>query len=355
MIKTGSAISQQRSAQNTLPTLGDYEILEEIGRGGMGVVYRARQRTLDRIVALKVLPLASLADSHQLTRFHNEARAAATLQHPHIVPVYSVGEERGVHYYAMQYIAGPTLAQMLEQLRADEFPNAADSEREAAPQKGGIATAIINDRRSSPATYCRSVAGWAWQVADALSNAHQHGILHRDIKPGNLLLDETGNIWITDFGLARLELGTTITSAGAVVGTLRYMSPEQAAGNSSIVDHRTDIYSLGVTLYEALTLQPAHAGNSRGELLQRIATSISPNPRSIDATIPVDLETIVLKAMQKEPGDRYLPGRRSGGRPATIPGRPAHSRDARRACVACAVGSRGIRSWPSGWPWHCCC
>ncbi len=290
--------------------MGDYDILEEIGRGGMGVVYRARQRTLDRIVALKVLPLASLADSRQLTRFHNEARAAATLKHPHIVPAYSAGTERGVHYYSMQYIAGPTLAQMLELLRVDESPKHADSEHDGVLQHarrlGQVASSILNDHRSSRATYCRTLAGWGWQVAEALSNAHQHGIVHRDVKPGNLLLDEAGNVLITDFGLARLELGATITSSGAVVGTWRYMSPEQAAGNNLIVDHRTDIYSLGVTLYEALTLKPAFAGDSRGELVQQIAASNPPTPRSIDATIPVDLETIVLKAMQKEPRDRYL-------------------------------------------------
>ena len=291
--------------EGALPTLGDYEVLEEIGRGGMGVVYRARQRSLDRIVALKVLPLASLADKQQLARFQNEARAAATLRHPHIVPVYSVGVERGIHYYTMQYIAGLTLAQIVDQRRLEARQRSlgdaiADTE---------IVTRQDNDAqagpRTSPSDDYRMVALWGTEVARALSHAHQHGIVHRDIKPGNLLVDGNCDIWITDFGLARLEIATTITGTGGVVGTWQYMSPEQASGNNGLVDHRTDIYSLGVTLYEALTLQAAFAESSRGQLLQQIASQDPANPRSIDAAIPIDLETIVLKAMSKEPGDRY--------------------------------------------------
>ena len=296
------------------PTLGDYEILEEIGRGGMGVVFRARQRTLDRIVALKVLPLAVLADSRQLARFQNEARAAATLQHPHIVPVYSVGVERGIHYYAMQYVPGPTLAQIIDRRRVEK-PHVTPRSKGDRSKGDSLAGNRRVSRqhatpdaalRASPADDYHTVARWGRQVAQALAHAHEHGIVHRDIKPGNLLLDEADQIWITDFGLARLDLGTSITGSGAVVGTWHYMSPEQASGNSRLVDHRTDIYSLGVTLYEALTLQPAFSGSTRGELLQQIESTNPPAPRSIRTSIPVDLETIVLKAMSKEPIDRYL-------------------------------------------------
>ncbi len=300
---------QAAGGRNGPVTLGDYEILEEVGRGGMGIVFRARQRTLQRVVALKVLPLASLADDQQLTRFHNEARAAATLQHPHIVPVYSVGEQRGIHFYSMPYVNGPTLGQLLQLLRTGKSANLEESAQDCASDPASrtwaVVPRIINSYRCSRPTYYRLVARWGWQVADALANAHQHGIVHRDIKPGNVLLDEKGSIWITDFGLARLDLGTTVTASGAVMGTWRYMSPEQASGQRSLVDHRTDIYSLGVTLYEALTLKRAFDGDSRARLVQQITAGNPATPRRIDVTIPCDLQTVVLKAMQRDPKDRY--------------------------------------------------
>jgi serine/threonine protein kinase len=315
--------------------LGDFRILREIGRGGMGVVYEAEQLSLGRRVALKVLPFAAMLDHQQLKRFKNEARTAATLDHPNIVAIYSVGCERGVHYYAMQLIEGQSLAQVIEQLRAGSKERGAGSkptklhtgyllggsqlladESEIRYPQSEIDTAPIAavptlhaPGSSLPAyssrDYFRTVAQLGIQAAEALDHAHENGILHRDIKPANLMVDDTGKLWITDFGLARMEADAGITMTGDVLGTLRYMSPEQALAKRAVLDHRSDIYSLGITLYELLTLQPAFTGDGRQELLRSIAFDEPRRPRQLNPHIPQDLETVVLKAMEKEPTDRY--------------------------------------------------
>lgn len=285
--------------------LGDFELLEEIGRGGMGVVYRARQRSLARLVAVKVLPLAAALDQRQLQRFRNEAQAAALLQHPHIVPVYAVGCEGGVHFFVMQLIEGRSLATALAELR----DRARRKEAPDRPQPTGTEAVTVvgqaTDLDLSSSHFLRSAVSRIRQVADALDHAHRAGIVHRDIKPGNILIAADGAPWITDFGLARLQGDAGLTMTGDLVGTLRYMSPEQARGWHAAVDHRSDIYALGLTLYELLTLEPAFAGSDRERLRQRIVSEEPLPPRRLNPAIPSDLQTIVLKAMAKEAADRY--------------------------------------------------
>jgi serine/threonine protein kinase len=322
--------------------LGDYQILREVARGGMGVVYEARQLSLNRRVALKVLPFAAATDPRHLQRFQVEAQAAACLHHTNIVPVHAVGCERGVHYYAMQFIEGRTLASLIRELRGLEGldpPIPADADEPARslagrlasgefdpaaiePQAGGDGPASKRAEQAPekaatsptpPSTstrnrsFYRSVARLGIQAADALEHAHTTGVVHRDIKPANLIVDARGNLWITDFGLAQVQAegGLSLTLTGDVLGTLRYMSPEQALGRRTLVDHRSDIYSLGVTLYELLTLRPAVQGADRQEVLRRIAFDEPTALRRHNAVVPRELETIVLKAMAKEPADRY--------------------------------------------------
>ena len=280
-----------------LGRLGDFRLIREIGRGGMGVVYEAEQLSLRRRVALKVLPFASAIDPRRLQRFKNEATAAAHLRHEHIVPVYAVGCERGVHYYAMQFVDGQSLAALIAELRRPTV---------AAPAQSTIPVARLSTERTAggPA-YFGWLAGLGRQAALALEHAHQAGIVHRDVKPGNLLLDPGEQLWVADFGLAQVAGDSGLTISGELLGTLRYASPEQALGRRGVVDHRSDVYSLGATLYELLTLRPPFEGRDRSELLRQIADHAPPAPRSISPAIPVALETIVLKALRKDPADRY--------------------------------------------------
>jgi serine/threonine protein kinase/Tfp pilus assembly protein PilF len=319
-------------ARSLPEALGDFRILREVGRGGMGVVYEAEQLSLGRRVALKVLPFAATMDPRHLQRFQNEARAAAGLHHTNIVPVYSVGSERGVYFYAMQFIDGRTLADVIRELRQPSSPlsprgRGAGGEGAAevaavpttahAPADGAGEPKAETEpaaRRSTLATpgpardreNFRRVAGLGVQAAEALDHAHQAGVVHRDVKPANLLLDASGRVWVTDFGLAHLQnadAGLTLT--GDLVGTLRYMSPEQALAKRVPIDHRTDVYSLGATLYELLTLEPAFTGKDRQELLRQIAFEEPARLRRLDRRIPPELETIVGKALEKNPADRY--------------------------------------------------
>ena len=278
--------------------LGDYRIGREIGRGGMGVVYEAEQLSLRRRVALKMLPLAGMLDERALLRFRNEAQAAAGLHHPHIVPIYGVGCERGVHYYAMQFIDGLSLDRWISAMR-EEPPHDAASETEP------LALMSTEHDSPTPVDRFRRIAELGIQVAEALHYAHELSVIHRDIKPGNLLMEKRGQVWVADFGLAQMEGEANLTLSGDMLGTLRYMSPEQAGGNRLGIDHRTDIYSLGATLYELLALRPAVVGENREELLRQI-TQDDPLPlKKHNAGIPVDLETIVLKSLEKELADRY--------------------------------------------------
>ncbi len=308
-------------------TLGDFRILREIGRGGMGIVYEAEQLSLSRRVALKVLPFAATMDPRQLQRFKNEAHAAAQLHHSNIVPVYSVGCDRGVHFYAMQHIEGQSLADVITSLppgsrRQPAGDAAASSELTApyeraehrpanavsSPETKPIA-ALSTVRSIKDAAYFRTVAELGIQAAEALDYAHERGVIHRDIKPANLMVDTTDRLWVTDFGLAHVQSDIRLTLTGDLVGTLRYMSPEQALAKRVVVDHRTDIYSLGATLYELLTLVPAFSGTDRNELLRQITFDEPKSPRRRNKSIPRELETIVLKAVEKNPADRYATAR----------------------------------------------
>ncbi len=304
----------------------------------MGVVYEAVEGSLGRRVALKVLPLAAAIDPRQIARFRVEAQAASHLQHPHIVPVYSVGCEGGIHYYAMQLIDGPTLAQLIAELRRQDEEDAtqvvstltmpvagrgSESDLVGWVQPTGSrgddpvgCTHPTRPRDTSPSwslgstssrdrSCFREAARLGREAAEALEHAHQQGVLHRDVKPSNLMVDGRGHLWVTDFGLARFQGEATLTAPGDLLGTLRYMSPEQATADHAVVDERTDVYSLGATLYELVTLHPVFAGSDRQELLRRIAQEEPRRPRAIQPAVPRDLETIILKAMSKDPAGRY--------------------------------------------------
>jgi WD40 repeat protein len=349
--------------------LGDFHILREVGRGGMGIVYEAVQLSLGRHVALKVLPAGHRGGRTQVERFRLEARAAARLHHTNIVPVYGVGQEESVYYYAMQFIPGQGLDAIIEAMRRlkrgdsagapapprdearssltrtvteglltgrfevmipDEATTGTGDDAVGPIPPPGAMGAIPREARGSdgprpgtpPASaapsgsgdhpelssmagegpYFRSVARVGLQVAEALGYAHDQGILHRDIKPSNLMMDPRGTVWVTDFGLAKAEGTEGLTGTGDVVGTLRYMAPERFDGRS---DPRSDVYGLGATLYELLTLRPPFDEASRARLIERILHDSPVPPRGLDRRIPRDLETIVLKAMARGPRARY--------------------------------------------------
>jgi dienelactone hydrolase len=290
--------------------LGDFEVVRELGRGGMGVVYEARQVSLNRPVALKVLGPGLGLTPHAVQRFRREAEAAAKLHHTNIVPVYATGEQDGTHFYAMELIDGPSLDRVIRHVRESRgrpdgpcpgTQTVAYGDAEAAVEAAGLSASSLSSGTAYFDTVARLLAG----VADALGHAHRQGILHRDIKPANLLLSPDGRLNLNDFGLARMleEPGMTVT--GEFLGTPAYMSPEQITGGRVPLDHRTDVYSLGATLYELLTLRPPFSGASRDQVLAQILRKDPPPPRTLNAKVPVDLETICLKALEKDPDHRY--------------------------------------------------
>lgn len=287
---SGSASGSGASLPPALERLGDYRLIREVGRGGMGIVYEAVQESLDRRVALKILPETMVLSAKRLERFRREAQAAARLHHSNVVPVFGVGEDGGFHYIVMQYIDGDSLDRVVASLALDGT--------DASPLLG-CAEPQFGD------AYWKHVAALGAQAAGALEYAHRHDTLHRDVKPGNLILDRQGVLWIADFGLAKLGDDTdavTLTGSGDVVGTLRYMAPEQLDGQA---DARTDVYGLGLSLYELLTLRPAFVDRERAKLLQRIHRNDPEPPRSVQSAVPRDLETIIVKATAKDPRHRY--------------------------------------------------
>jgi hypothetical protein len=277
--RSSSGSGRRKAQVPPLERLGDFKIVREIGRGGMGVVFEAVQESLGRKVALKVLPQSALLSGNQLERFVREAQIAAQLHHSNIVPVYGSGESDGYHWYAMQFIVGQSLDRWQEE------------QREAPPRGLGAWRARA-----------RFTARLGLQIADALHYAHGLGTLHRDVKPGNLLLEASDHLWVTDFGLAKALEAEGLTHSGDVLGTLQYMAPEQFAGS---YDARSEVYALGVTLYELLTLRPAFAGSSRSELMERIRTSRPESLRKLCPELPLDLVVVVEKAMAREVRDRY--------------------------------------------------
>jgi TolB-like protein/Tfp pilus assembly protein PilF/predicted Ser/Thr protein kinase len=259
-------------AAELLGELGDYELLEEVGRGGQGVVFRARQKSLNRIVALKVISLGQWASKAHLKRFRLEAEAAAKLEHPGIVPIHEVGERDGSCYFSMKFIEGGQLDDV--------------ARREPMPP--------------------RRAAELIAKVARTVHYAHEHGILHRDIKPGNILLDAKGGPHLTDFGLARLvESESSVTQTLDVLGTPSYMAPEQAVGNNAAVSSTTDVYGLGAVLYQLLTGQPPFAGGATYETIKLLLDTEPRQPRVLNPKIDRDLSTICLKCLEKDPRRRY--------------------------------------------------
>ena len=356
---TGSLAAENGVAVGIrLQRLGDYRILREIGRGGMGVVYEAEQESLGRRVALKVLSAGSLLDPKQVRRFEREAKAAAKLHHTNIVPVFGVGRQDGHHYFVMQFIAGLGLDVVLDDLRrlrqskpgaspaAKPAPapessrvagltgvdvarslmsgrfNAAGPPRDgsvtepfdgadsaASPPaangplvESGSAPALLSGSSDPDRQFYRSIARIGIQVAEALEYANRQGILHRDVKPSNLLLDNHGNVWVADFGLAKTAEADDLTHTGDILGTIRYMAPERFSGHC---DARSDVYSLGLTLYELVALKPAYEASDRHRLMERVLHEEPERLKKLAPGVPRDLETIVSKAIARDPATRY--------------------------------------------------
>jgi serine/threonine protein kinase/Tfp pilus assembly protein PilF len=295
--------------------LGDFELLREIGRGGMGVVYEARQISLKRRVALKVLPPGLGLTDQAVQRFEREAQAAASLHHTNIVPVYATGEDQGCHYYAMELVEGQSLSQVLDDLRGEKSSPlmeatvtqvvAGTSDAPAFEPTGAADSATPSDTDTGGRKWFKTVAKLLADAGDALHYAHERGVIHRDVKPANLLLSGDGRLCLGDFGIARLAQEPGMTVSGSFIGTPAYMSPEQVAAGRVKLDHRTDVYSLGAVLYEMLTLQRPFEGDSREQILTGILSKDPKPPRRLKPRIPIDLETICLKAMEKDPDRRY--------------------------------------------------
>ncbi len=329
-----------------LERLGDFRLLREVGRGGMGCVYEAEQESLGRRVAIKVLAGHRLLDPKLLARFDREAKAAARLHHTNIVPVFGVGEHEGVHFYVMQFIQGLGLDAVLDEVRRIQRSRAEGRGADPATSNGSPTAASVahslvsgwfpppealtaepapaaspagNDGASdssdtlparsdltsagdSSQRYALEVARIGLQVAEALEYAHQQGILHRDIKPANLLLDAHGNVWVADFGLAKVGTDSDLTQTGDIVGTVRYMAPERFQGKC---DAHSDVYALGLTLYELLARRPAFEFEDRNALIREVTQGAPKRLRALERSVPRDLETIVHKAIEREPAHRY--------------------------------------------------
>ena len=316
--------------------LGDFVIVREVGRGGMGTVYEAVQTSLNRRVALKTLPRDMADDEKAIARFRREAEAVAKLNQPGIVPIYCVAEERGIHFYVMELVHGRPMSDLLSETRhlvssggrvsslrssparpgesssSTEFrdlPTVVKPGESPSSSAGGPTQKKEEEELSAPVSldldYVRDACDIMAQVAEAVDHAHRRRVIHRDIKPQNVLINEEGQAKITDFGLARYEGDMSLTEVGKAVGTPLYMSPEQVAGGNMGLDKRTDIYSLGASLYEMLTLRPPFTGDSREAVYKQIMLDEPVRPGRLNPALPRDLETVMLKAIEKDPALRY--------------------------------------------------
>lgn len=363
-------------------TLGDFVIERQIGAGGMGLVYRARQISVNRAVALKVLPPHLRHSQSARTRFQREVEAAARLRHPNIVAVYTAGEDDYAVYFAMELIEGPPLSDLIDELRrhpppelhACETPrknaaaagaNTLASARDATTQSLGTGVARSGRSERNPASqelllgngdrgYFASIAELVANVATGLEYAHSMQVVHRDVKPSNLLMSPDGRVHISDFGLARVAHEPGLTRTGEVMGTPFYMAPEQISPAAGSVDARSDVYALGATLYELLALRPPFCGDQREQVLLQITRDEPASPQALNRLVPRDLDTICLKAIEKKPARRY----QSAGEMAEdlqrfVEGRPILARRAtcaqhalrwvqRNLAMATAAGVMGV-------------
>jgi len=326
---TGVDSSPTARMRRHFPRIEGYQIVGVVGQGGMGIVYQAVQTKLNRTVALKVLPaIVGSANPAAVERFRREATAAARLHHSHIIPIYDFGESGDAYYYAMELVRGQPLNKVIHAF-SDMNVESASATRLAdvirttvlgsspdLPMAGleivamdESTTGIGSSSAGRGRAYFRHVAKWIADAADALHYAHGQGIIHRDIKPANLIISTDGRIMVADFGLAKEVGEDSVTMTGSLLGTLRYVSPEQAMAKRVRVDHRTDVYSLGATMYELLCFQPAYTGRDDKEILGAIIAKEPTSPRKILHAVPFELETICLKAMEKSPDARYDTGR----------------------------------------------
>jgi serine/threonine protein kinase/Tfp pilus assembly protein PilF len=321
--QAATAFRRTRSAATHYPRIEGYHITGVLGQGGMGIVYRAVQAKLSRSVALKVLPaMVGSANPNAVHRFRREATAAARLHHTNIIPIYDFGESEDAYYYAMELVTGeplnrviasfarkglanPTVGQLAELLSGLTLSGTSQPGSDPSQAADRSVEAPASSSGTRDRVYFRQVARWIRDAADALHYAHGQGIIHRDIKPGNLILSTDGRIMLADFGLAKGAEDQSVTKTGALLGTLRYLSPEQAMARRMKVDHRTDIYSLGATMYELLCFRPAFPGNDEKQILSALMTKDPPTPRKINTHVPQEMGTICMKCLEKSPDARY--------------------------------------------------
>ncbi len=330
MIEAGLAAPQPSTSLQSGLRLGEFRILREIGRGGMGVVYLAEQPSLRRPVALKVLRHHLTLESRHVARFRREAETAARLRHPNVVAIHAVGEQDGHHYLAMDLVEGPTLARVIRDLAAiGRRPTAAE-----------LARATGARELETCGSYAEAAARFLLPVLDAVQAAHDVGLVHRDLKPSNILLDGRGRPHVADFGLAKGEGDAALSLSGEPIGTPHYMSPEQAHASAVPIGARSDVYSLGVVLFELLTLRVPFEGRTAHEVIQRILTEPPPRPRSVARDLPPALESVIVVAMTKDPACRYAsPRAMAEDLERFLAGRPVAARPRRTTRFAESLAS----------------
>jgi serine/threonine-protein kinase len=302
-------------------SLADFELLEELGRGGMAIVYRARQKSVGRVVALKLLQPGRMLSAGEVERFQREAETVARLEHPHIVPLFDAGEDRGQPWCAMKFVPGGSLAERIGEFRA-----------------------VAGERQRFAV-----IAEMVRKVALAIHHAHQRGVLHRDLKPSNVLLDEAGEPFVTDFGLARvLDQDSALTRTGAFFGSPAYTAPEQAASDRRQVTVAADVYGVGAILYELLAGRPPFSGATPFDTLRQVVETVPVQPSLINPGVSPDLETICLKCLEKDPAQRYASAQEwpmiSLASLATNPFSPARSVKPPGCGAGAAANPRWLRS-----------